>query len=223
MKKFSVKLSRIVYVVSSLLLLSIPMLLHAENRYTSNDPYPVYTAANPLGMWTFWQNCEPETSGRLSISVFRQRANMAKGGPCDANIATTCATAPNACSNCCQACPLEVPLGDIHGRWNMVALFYPEANGNNTVANNLIAGLGLENSVITGVTDATALANCITALETPSLTDPNQQFGFFSVPIKYRKYGVRLQAEHDILCGFGLRLQAGVVTIQQNPCFLDQT
>lgn len=226
MKKFSVNLSRIVYVVSSLLLLSMPMLLRAENRYTSNDPYPVYTAANPLGMWTFWRDCEPESNARLSISVFRQRADAANGGPCSANIGFNCSDTtvfPAACTNCCQVCPREVPLGDIHGRWNMIALLYAEANGNTVVQKNLIEGLGLDDPTTTGVTDQAAIAECLNKIKTPSLSDPKQEFGFFSVPIEYRKYGVRLQAEIDLWCGFGIRLQTGVVTIQQRACFIDKT
>jgi hypothetical protein len=223
MKKFSANLSRIVYVVSALFLLSIPMLLRAENRYTSNDPYPVYTAANPLGMYTFWEDCEPETSARLSISVFRQRADMGHGGPCTQRFGLTAPCPTESCTNCCQVCPKEVELGDIHGRWNMVALLYPEANGNTTVQQNLIAGLGLESLLITGVSDATVLANCLTKLETPSLADPSQQFGFFSVPIEYRKYGIRLQAELDLCGGFGIRLQTGLASIKQEACFVDKT
>lgn len=221
MKKFSVKLSRIVYVVSSLLLLSMPMLLRAENRYTNNDPYPVYTAANPLGMWTYWRDCEPESRARLSISVFRQRANSAKGDFCSLEN-TTCADAPNTCTDCCRVCPREVPIGDIHGRWNMIALLYAEANGNTVVQKNLIEGLGLDDPTVTGAT-AEEIAKCLTQIKTPSQSDPKQEFGFFSVPIEYRKYGVRLQAEIDILCGFGIRLQTGVVTIQQRACFEDKT
>lgn len=229
MKKFSAHVARIVCLVSLLFLLSIPVLLRAENRYTNNDPYPVYTAANPLGMYTFWENCKPETNARLSVSVFRQRANSSHAGPFTSDLGLSIPCPVTACpgttaaNTCCQVCPQEVPTGDLHGRWNMIALLYPEANGNTTVQKNLVEGLGLDNTTITGVTDPAKLAACLLKIETPSLTDPSQQFGFFSVPIEYRKYGIRLQAEIDIAHGFGLRIQTGLASIQQIARFVDKT
>lgn len=47
--------------------------------------------------------------------------------------------------------------------------------------------------------------------------DPNQQFGFLSIPLKYRKKGLRFNFEGLIGAGFGLSLQTGVASISQTP------
>jgi hypothetical protein len=45
--------------------------------------------------------------------------------------------------------------------------------------------------------------------------DPEQLFGFFSLPAVYKKSGVRIDMELDIICGIGLHLQGGFSSICQ--------
>ena len=265
MKKFTIFLG--------LLFLCVIPHLHAVTFLYSNDPYPVYSAINPLGAYTYWEKCEPEYYTMFSASVFRQTADRGRSGPCTtgrcttfpASSTTSNQTAASSCTpeNFCQSvCNFDVNLGSIHGPWNMTALFYPETNGNNTINNALINDLNLTCPTQTGLTPSTGpctAINCtngqtitlpagtcisgcssptgstgytstcqiLSQLALPELSDINQQFGFFQVPIQYRKYGIRFQGDFGFYCGwwgeFGLRVQLGVASIRQDACFVDQT
>lgn len=221
------------------------------------DPYPVYSAVNPLGAYTYWEHCEPEYYVMGTVSVFRQSANKGRSGPCatghcstfpattNTTTTPTCACTP---TNYCQSvCNDDINLGCLHGPWNMIALFYPEENGNNTVNNLLATNLNLTDPNQTGLTpntttpcgtypQDTCVSNCspytstiplLAALSLPSYSDINKQFGFFQVPIQYRKYGIRAQADLGFYCGcwgeMGLRIQGGIASVRQDVCFYDQT
>ena len=192
----------------------------AAIRFTSNDPYPVFTAQNPLAWYTFWHDCEPESPYDFSISLFRQVAHKGRTGPFFSGACSTQATTACSLPNCAPCCDKDVPIGNIHGPWNMLALLYPEPNGNSTVADNIINALELTTPDLYGVA---APGPIVTYISQPWNTDPTKQFGFFSVPIDYTKYGVRFQADFMISCDFGVRLQAGVVSIRQIAKFLDRS
>lgn len=51
----------------------------------------------------------------------------------------------------------------------------------------------------------------------------SRRFGFMSVPIDYKKYGLRGQFFLDIACNFGLIIQGGINNITQRPTFNDLT
>lgn len=220
MKNFRTGFLYTLYIQASILLI-MPLSLNAAIRYTSNDPYPVFTAQNPLAQYTFWHNCEPESPMDFSLSLFRQVAHKGRRGPFYTGTCPTNATAACAMPNCSPCCDKDVPIGNIHGPWNMLALLYPEENGNATVADNIITELELTTANLYGVANP---ADVIVYISKPWNTDPNQQFGFYSVPINYSKWGVRFQADFGpFFCDFGFRLQAGVVSIRQNANFVDLT
>lgn len=199
-------------VIGIIFLLTCASPLTAAVRFTNNDPYPVYTSANPLGPFTYWEDCKPEQSFLFSVSFFRQNADKGRRSPFD----TTPCDPNNSCANCAKVCNQDVELGDIHGPWAMLALFYPEANGNCVVGNNLIAQLGL-------LTFPNAVT-CLAALLDPHNADSQQErFGYFAVPVHYRKYGLRIEADIGTCWDIGLRIQTGLATIRQNADFHDFT
>lgn len=172
---------------------------HALSNLTRNDPYPVYTSADPYLFLTREYRTalkEKVTYGdvrewiRFSASMFRQRATV--GTDIFGN--------------------KDVNLGDLEGRWNMTALLFPAANGNTDVQTALFNALGLMTA-----------PECFQTIKDPTANDVTDFFGFFSVPIKYKKSGARFEAEIALGWDFLLRVQTGVADIHQTVTFIDLT
>jgi hypothetical protein len=175
----------------------------ALTRLTKNDPYPLYSSSNPYEFLNrCYENditdyCEPCDNRffRMAFSAFRQTAKL--GTDIEENEDTN--------------------LGDLVGRWNVIGLFYdPEA------AQKLIKGLDLDAS------SSFSVGSCIDShgidlITDPAGADPNQRFGFFDVPLKYRKYGVRLDTEVALPLNFTIGIKTGVAHIWQEPRFIDLT
>lgn len=200
-----------------------------------NDPAPIFSSAFPYSYLyqhekeylkkrtDFWDN----QFFNISISPFYQRASV--GTNIDQRFSE---------------------LGDLTGKWNMIAVlpqgnfdrdlnqFIPTGGGilpaesvnfesSASIANNLFCCIN-KNFVSTG-TDGLPVNNPIPEelLSTQGLlslqTFPEEFFGFFSVPIKYRKIGVRFDSSIRFNCDFGLSFQTGVADISQTARFIDQT
>lgn len=93
--------------------------------------------------------------------------------------------------------------GDINGRWNMLAFFYDPK-----LANVLQKALGI-----------TISGTCLPSVTDPNFSDPRKEFGFFSIPLLYRKYGVRFESEILLIdrCFYavGIMAQWGINDIRQ--------
>ena len=110
-----------------------------------------------------------------------------------------------------DACGNFIQIGDLDGRWSMIPLLFGAVPAGQVLPPTLQAARAvLFPGVVGPIEDATAI-------------DPNQMVGFFSVPIEYRKRGLRLQLETQATCNFGLSLQAGFAEISQCAGFLDLT
>lgn len=186
--------------------------LHGFSNRTSNDPYPVYTALYPYTFLTTnyrnylrgWEADWKQERFAFSVSPFRQAATC--GRNTDGN---------------------RAELGDLLGRWNMLALFYPNPTGTDplVVQQTLLNALSLTpDSLATecnvGSNTGVTLSGLIS---TPSRRDVQEQFGFFAVPIKYRKWGVRFETEFYLGYDIGLKIQTGVCDIIQTTSFVDKT
>lgn len=106
--------------------------------------------------------------------------------------------------------------GDLKGRWNMLALFYDPK-----LRDVLYPALGIS------TTDPDT-APCRAFIEDPKFSDPRQEFGFFSIPLLYRKYGVRFESEillvDKCFYAIGIMAQWGINDIRQTICnFNDMT
>ena len=241
-----VKKQRLIPLITTFLALSIYSdNLHAWASNARNDPFPMYTSLDPQyflyereKQLMFGRADEKGTPERIMISIspFGQNATEAK------TIAATYCKVPDfaqglnsitcagqcnnvTCSNPvpagCNLCANAVPLGDIDGRWNLLGLLagrFPAGFNTNTVP--LLSGAfsALYPGTPPGTIDSANIDY------TPF--DPcNPLFGYVSVPLKYRKRGIRWDIEAQICGDFGLQFQGGVVEISQvlNPCFTNLT
>lgn len=181
------------------LALTITTNLLCYSNITPNDPYPMFSARYPYDFLTtsyreYLKGNLPDNKNTYfsaSVSPFFQSAGDGKNYE-----------------------NKRVALGDLHGRWNMLAIFYDPA-----VRNKL--GRDLHLDIIT--TSTTNPENCLSLLTTPTTTDPNHEFGFLSVPIKYRKYGGRVELDFRAACDWGLKIQTGFVDLKQTVSFVDRT
>lgn len=202
---------------------------------SQSDPTPAYTADNPfalLGMTHYEYLKERKTVDQqqhfsIEMMPFYQRASRGQ---------TICG------SNC--------ELGDIGGRWNMIALLPYNAHGTvagicdinytslNTdlpcghqypqvlvnIRDQLLYDIG---ELVTGGTFDAIPEQLRTVQGLLDLqhtnTTLNNNFGFFSVPMSYRKSGIRFNAQFYIGRGVGATLQTGFADIRQCAFFNDMT
>lgn len=165
---------------------------------------------------------------RFSLTPFAQNADRGKtirGQSCDIELKDNCGFTLT-----------DTPLGDLTGRTGMIALLYTTSI--ETIVDDEIVTTPIYPN---GETDPqVALANYPTLFEAydtlfplipegcvgdectldPGINnegniDPQQAFGFFSFPLKYRKRGVRFEMAALFAQNFGIRIQAGVATIRQ--------
>ena len=129
---------------------------------------------------------------RISVSGYRQYARRARDS--ENNI---------------------INIGDINGRWNMIALFYDPAMRNQLFE----AALGIGNSLMPVAMRLQFLNDCMPFLTNPIYSDTNREFGFFTIPALYRKYGARFESEILLIdrCYYavGLKAQWGIADVRQ--------
>lgn len=194
----------------SLFIITLSMInapLHAElSSLAKNDALPMFTTLNLddalLLTKDYLYYIDDESADKkhnrfgLSLSPFAQNADRGKtikGQTCMYPIVDPC-----------HFTLTDTPLGDLTGRTGMIALLY--------------------GGIPEGETQAPALAEASLALfpdgEDDGLNnegniDPNQEFGFFSFPLKYRKRGLRFEMAGRFYKNFGVRIQGGFSTIRQ--------
>lgn len=197
--------------------------LSALSSLANNDPYPVYSAIyDPyLSRWQKeWmigcnEICEDNETFSLSISVFSQKARSGR-----------------------DFAHRKRLLGDLNGPWNMLGMLYGGIPAGETLQGTQLGEAKLHifadlmQSLLPGTPQGPipiALEDIIisaTSVNTGAflLSDSSQQIGFFSVPIKYRKIGVRAEMSFNTLCDFGFTIQGGVSEIRQTITgFIDLT
>ncbi|MGC2310697.1 MAG: hypothetical protein WA432_03695 [Candidatus Babeliaceae bacterium] len=205
------------------LCLIMPASIRAVSSNNNADPYPLFTAADPHYMLTRAERhclkgyetydvcsertlCDGKFSNpicdnscheriRFSASAFRQGADTAT----DVN------RIPN------------IPIGNIIGRWNVLGVLYPEPDGDTTVQQEVLTALGFSGFI------RPEILACLNLFEDPADRDVKREFGFFSVPVKYRKYGARFEVEIALSNDFGFIIEAGVADIKQTATFIDLT
>lgn len=237
-----VKKHPMMHIISFFLLMLMHEAIHAWPSNTRNDPFPVYTTLDPhyflyerekqlmFGM--------PDEKGSpenfmLSLSPFGQNANYAKtiaGTYCpDAKLNTCAATCNNIfCSNSCTnpadplnpTCTNQIEIGDIDGRWNLLALF----------AGKIPAGVVLPPLYIKAFADlfgASTEPGTITEADVTFVNNNpcDPRLAYVSAPIKYRKRGIRWDFEAQLCGDWGFQFQGGIVEISQvlNPCLINLT
>jgi hypothetical protein len=216
--------------------------LHAWASNARNDPYPMYTSVDPQyflyereKQLMFGMPDEKGTPERIMISIspFGQNATTAKtlsGTYCKIPdfITNSCVGQCNQiiCSNSvvpstCNLCSNAIPLGDIDGRWNLLGLLAGQFPNEFNLASDPLYATAF-GGLFSGTPPGQVTSNQID-ITTNDPCDP--RFGYLSVPLKYRKRGIRWDIEAQICGDFGLQFQGGVVEISQvlNPCFTNLT
>jgi len=126
------------FLLAGLLLIVNTITLCQLIRFTHHDPAPIYTTGNPVAMFTRWENGKREQQAQFSCTAFRQSADKGRTNPF-----TSSSCPENTCIDCAKVCDKDVELGNLHGRWNMIALFYPEENVNTEIIQQLQSNLGI--------------------------------------------------------------------------------
>ena len=156
-----------------------------------NDPYPVFKAVDPQEFLHTWcALCQKGIPNEIN-ECFQ-----------DVSIAIS-PFGQNACTGK-NFCNQGVPLGDLNGRWSMVGLLMGPLPGGKTLPPTLLNAL---QNLFPGIAPGT--------LNDPNIIDPNQSFGFFSVPLRYYKRGLRWDFELNVGRGFGFIFQGGIADIVQ--------
>jgi len=205
------ELKRIIYILSIyLIIFKIGILRSQLNNAISNDPYPLYSTYYPYDFLTSRQKANlrkfeyayAQEKIRISISPFRQYTNRAR--------------------NENQS---VIQIGDMLGRWNMLALFYDPV-----LRDKLFQALDLypffpfltnpnPSSTLPPLPSLTNSYECYEKIIEPSKMDINKEFGFFSVPVIYSKYGVRVESQlllkDECFYAVGLMVQTGIANIRQ--------
>lgn len=184
--------------------------IQALANLTYNDPYPYFSSIFPYTYLTERQKAQlmqfeyayPVSRFRLNVSAYRQAATFGRDRERDA-----------------------VNLGDLpNGRWNMLSFFWDPV-----LAQQLFNVLNINFMPLTFDCNPTmdpenciptsTLDNCFCIITQPDKSDPNQEFGFFTIPMLYRKFGVRFESElllfDSCFYSIGLRVQTGVANITQ--------
>ncbi len=115
----------------------------------------------------------------------------------------------------------RVPLGDVNGRLNLLALLFdPTTQLISPTINEFLHPELIRNDVtgqreLTRAQAAEIRRDCIPILTDPARTDTGQQLGFFSIPAKYSKRGARFDASLQILEDLGINFAFGIADIKQ--------
>lgn len=164
---------------------------------TTTDPFPLYKTGFPqdylyIHDMMLMKGLTPQTLNApvlgISLTPFGVNASLAK-----------------------DACGTVINIGDLDGRWSMVALLFGAVPAGQVLPPALQAAR------------AALFPGVVGPIDDPTSIDPGQMVGFFDVPIEYRKRGLRMQLEAQVTCNFGLSLQAGFSEISQCAGFVDLT
>lgn len=195
---------------------------HAESTLAKNDAFPPFTTLDPhtflhqhekLRLKAPYFYLDKDNSVSLSVAAFGQHADSGRNangdkffpgplqkevsiGDPDNSTSTTVAECTTTLTCTTERQGFRVELGDIAGRANMIALMLGD--------------------VPEGATIPPALQNAIDIIAPDaSMLDPKQLLGNFSIPLKYRKRGIRFEMLINLLGGFGFGLRTGVASISQ--------
>ncbi len=171
-----------------------------------NDPYPLYNSLYPYSyllkrtqnfLKCITQDDHPELFG-VAASVFHQKANRGRDYEKQRRL-----------------------LGDLEGRWDMLAMTYGP----------LPIGASLSNTEL-GRAKVAIWDGSLVPPNNPNgvlpfdlqITDSNCRIGFFEVPLRYRKTGMRFEISVQPFEDFGFTFQSGFAEMKQTLTqFVDLT
>lgn len=177
----------------------LPMPATGLSSLAKNDPYPVFSSVDPqdyLYTREKLQIKDPELAKRKKDTVGISISPFGQNADMGRNVNG-----------------VRANLGDLTGNWGMIPLLYGPIPPGKTLAPTLQIAL---DNLFPGIASGD--------LNDGTKIDPNQQFGYFAVPLEYRKRGVRFELDADIYAGFGLQFQMGLASMSQTSTgFIDLT
>lgn len=214
-----------------------PLIEATLTTLAKNDPFPVFTTQDPhlfLLLKTKLEYKDVDFAACMgetfcfSISPFAQNADTGRnitGGRTEGyclqkptGVTNPCGDDPNACIgggsvlNPNRLKTRCTELGNLDGLWSMPALVFGPTPQGHTLPPTL------------EIAQEQLYPNQPLPLEDFSLIDPEERCGFFSVPLSYRKRGLRFDMAAQIIGGLGLDIQTGVADITQTVIrFVDLT
>lgn len=206
------------------MLVCAPLIEATLTTLAKNDPFPVFTTQDPHQFLLLKRKLEYKDIAFascmgdcfcFSISPFAQNActgENIRGGRDEGfclqdpeGVTNPCGTDPNVCTN---ATPERLKtrcteLGDLCGVWSMPAMVFGPTPEGHTLAPTL------------QIAQEALYPNEPLPLDNASLIDEDERCGFFSVPLTYRKRGIRFDMAAQIIGGIGIDVQTGVADIVQ--------
>lgn len=172
-----------------IILIAAPSYIHAISSDSQSDPYPFFTSIDPH---TFLYSQKKLELLDLPYEKIAERISISLS-PYGQNA-----------DSARDFCHDTVFLGDIEGKWSMIGLLLGCLPQGKTLPPTLVEA---RMKLFPNIDPATPiLATCI---------DPAKNFGYFDVPLQYRKRGLRFEIQGRIGKDVGLRVQSGVADICQ--------
>jgi hypothetical protein len=174
----------------------------ALSSNSKHDPYPIFTTLDPHSFLLTQEKfelkdlpTEKDKYDRCSISASPFGQN-ACGGYSNACLSTTFTN-----------------LGDLEGRWGMIGLLFGEVP----------TGAKLPPSLVTAQEELFPQAEPPLGDENSCAIDGNRLTGFFTIPLEYRKRGIRFEFSGQFSHNFGIKIQTGFADMCQTPTFKNLT
>ena len=185
-----------IHLASIFMVCTIVQAIHGFGTITRNDPFPVFTTLDPH---TFLYTREKSLLKGWPLEKERKEYAQLSISPFGQNAKTARDINNN-----------DVEIGDLDGRWDMLTLLF----GPTPAGRTLPPALLLARQEIFPTIPAGTIINNDAIVDTI-----NKQVGFISIPVKYRKRGIRLEIEGQILGDFGLQFHGGIANICQTRTF----
>lgn len=204
MSLFSTKRRILIFGIATLMVLMLndERIFADLSTLARNDPYPVYTAIDPQEFLYTWQ--------KLHMKGIPTETPPIPLDGCQFMSVSISPFGQNACGGKNFGGD-KVPLGDLNGRWNMIGLLMgPLPQGIASLPPALAEAFA---NLFPGFSEGT--------LNDPNIIDPNRTFGFFSVPLDYKKRGLRWEFSAMLGCDVGFMFQGGVADICQKVVAFD--
>lgn len=163
----------------------------AITSYARNDPYPIYTPLDPHHFLA--------TREKARLLGFQYPDDLCEREQLSMSVSVFSQSADKARNICKEV----IPLGDIDGRWYMLGLLFGPVPQGQALPPTLV--------------DARQNIFPTIPLDTPindrSAIDKDEEFGFFSIPAKYRKRGVRAELSAQLTDDIGIQFRLGIADI----------
>ena len=174
---------------------------HALTLNSRSDPFPVFTTLDPT---LFLNLYEPLNVKEIPTDREKREWFQVSVSPFGQNA--------NSARDNNETVVLA--LGNIiSGKWDMIAMLFGPTP----------AGQTFPPVVVNAQTTLFPMVPIGTPIDEPTAIDPNQNFGFFDIPLQYRKRGLRFDFGFQVLNDVGVTLKVGAADISQTPQFVNLT